>query len=155
MSLLRKWTVYLSLNLYVISLACMVVFYFLKIFYQFFLLLLTFSRGMRYENVSVLIEAIEELITKMLYCWVDKEGTICRQNGVFRINCIDCLDRTNVVQVCPSVYLGVFSMAQVSNYSKPSITDRGAFLRDSITFEMLVIGIAFSKETLRFSNKIF
>ncbi|XP_050735136.1 phosphatidylinositide phosphatase SAC2-like isoform X2 [Eriocheir sinensis] len=57
-----------------------------------------YCRGMRYENVSVLTEAIEELITKMLYCWVDKEGTICRQNGVFRINCIDCLDRTNVVQ---------------------------------------------------------
>lgn len=57
------------------------------------------SRGMRYENVSLLLEGIEELITKMLYCWVDKEGTICRQNGVFRINCIDCLDRTNVVQV--------------------------------------------------------
>ncbi|MPC27997.1 Phosphatidylinositide phosphatase SAC2 [Portunus trituberculatus] len=56
------------------------------------------DRGMRYENVSVLLEGIEELITKMLYCWVDKEGTICRQNGVFRINCIDCLDRTNVVQ---------------------------------------------------------
>ncbi|KAG0711962.1 Phosphatidylinositide phosphatase SAC2 [Chionoecetes opilio] len=57
-----------------------------------------YCRGMRYENVSVLIEGIEEQITKMLYCWVDKEGTICRQNGVFRINCIDCLDRTNVVQ---------------------------------------------------------
>lgn len=57
-----------------------------------------YCRGMRYENVSVLLEGIEELITKMLYCWVDKEGTICRQNGVFRINCIDCLDRTNVVQ---------------------------------------------------------
>ena len=23
---------------------------------------------------------------------------ICEQNGVFRINCVDCLDRTNVVQ---------------------------------------------------------
>lgn len=23
---------------------------------------------------------------------------ICEQNGVFRVNCIDCLDRTNVVQ---------------------------------------------------------
>lgn len=54
---------------------------------------------MRYENVSVLIEGIEDCISKMLYCWVDKEGTICRQNGVFRVNCIDCLDRTNVVQV--------------------------------------------------------
>ncbi|KAK7073587.1 Phosphatidylinositide phosphatase SAC2, partial [Halocaridina rubra] len=57
-----------------------------------------YCRGMRYENVSVLIEGLEDIITKMLYCWVDKEGTICRQNGIVRVNCIDCLDRTNVVQ---------------------------------------------------------
>lgn len=64
--------------------------------------------------MSVLTEAIEELITKMLYCWVDKEGTICRQNGVFRINCIDCLDRTNVVQVC--LVISCFFVARVSIY---------------------------------------
>lgn len=54
---------------------------------------------MRYENVAVLVEGIEDIINAMLYCWVDKEGVICRQNGIFRVNCIDCLDRTNVVQV--------------------------------------------------------
>ncbi|XP_064095163.1 phosphatidylinositol-3-phosphatase SAC1-like [Macrobrachium nipponense] len=57
-----------------------------------------YCRGMRYEHVSFLIEGLEDIISKMLYCWVDKEGTICRQNGIFRVNCIDCLDRTNVVQ---------------------------------------------------------
>ncbi|KAL7647035.1 UNVERIFIED_CONTAM: hypothetical protein RMT77_002292 [Armadillidium vulgare] len=57
-----------------------------------------YCRGMRYENVAVLIEGIEDVINSMLYCWVDKEGVICRQNGIFRVNCIDCLDRTNVVQ---------------------------------------------------------
>lgn len=29
---------------------------------------------------------------------VDRKGIICEQKGVFRINCVDCLDRTNVVQ---------------------------------------------------------
>ena len=29
---------------------------------------------------------------------VDKKGMICDQLGAFRVNCIDCLDRTNVVQ---------------------------------------------------------
>ncbi len=29
---------------------------------------------------------------------VDQKGMICDQQGVFRINCIDCLDRTNIVQ---------------------------------------------------------
>nr|XP_027213923.1 phosphatidylinositide phosphatase SAC2-like [Penaeus vannamei] len=69
-----------------------------------------YCRGMRYENVSVLIEGIEDCISKMLYCWVDKEGTICRQSGVFRVNCIDCLDRTNVVQtaIAKSVLEGQF-----------------------------------------------
>ena len=34
----------------------------------------------------------------MRYCWLDRHGVVCQQQGVFRINCIDCLDRTNVVQ---------------------------------------------------------
>ena len=33
-----------------------------------------------------------------IYCRVDCEGMICEQKGIFRINCVDCLDRTNVVQ---------------------------------------------------------
>ena len=33
-----------------------------------------------------------------ILCRVDKKGMICDQLGVFRVNCIDCLDRTNVVQ---------------------------------------------------------
>lgn len=67
--------------------------YFLKIF----------SRGMHFENVSVLIASIVDIIKDMSYCWKDSEGIICSQKGVFRVNCIDCLDRTNVVQVC-SIY---------------------------------------------------
>ena len=40
-------------------------------------------------------------VTKHLflrYCWMDKHGVVCHQQGVFRVNCMDCLDRTNVVQ---------------------------------------------------------
>lgn len=58
-----------------------------------------YSRGMHFENVSVLINSLMEIIAEMGYCWRDPQGYICRQNGVFRVNCIDCLDRTNVVQV--------------------------------------------------------
>lgn len=29
---------------------------------------------------------------------MDQAGVICKQEGIFRINCMDCLDRTNVVQ---------------------------------------------------------
>ncbi|XP_033324961.1 phosphatidylinositide phosphatase spermathreecae isoform X2 [Megalopta genalis] len=57
-----------------------------------------YCRGMHFENVSILINALATVLTDMGYCWHDKQGTICMQKGVFRVNCIDCLDRTNVVQ---------------------------------------------------------
>lgn len=56
------------------------------------------SRGMRFENVSALIEALGPEIVKMGFHWRDAKGPICNQNAVFRVNCMDCLDRTNVVQ---------------------------------------------------------
>ncbi|XP_073970168.1 phosphatidylinositide phosphatase spermathreecae isoform X3 [Rhodnius prolixus] len=55
-------------------------------------------RGLRFENVSLLISNLEEVIQEIGFCWKDKEGVICKQKGAFRVNCIDCLDRTNVVQ---------------------------------------------------------
>ncbi|CAG9818977.1 unnamed protein product [Phaedon cochleariae] len=57
-----------------------------------------YCKGMHFENVSILINAISDIIKDMNYCWRDNQGHICSQNGVFRLNCIDCLDRTNVVQ---------------------------------------------------------
>lgn len=57
-----------------------------------------YCRGMRFENVSVLVESILEVIKEVRYCWTDAKGIICDQRGVFRVNCMDCLDRTNVVQ---------------------------------------------------------
>ncbi|XP_040570246.1 phosphatidylinositide phosphatase SAC2 [Lepeophtheirus salmonis] len=57
-----------------------------------------YCRGMHFENVDVLVRSIELSIRSMRYCWFDSEGMVCGQLGVFRINCIDCLDRTNVVQ---------------------------------------------------------
>lgn len=57
---------------------------------------------MHFENVSILINSIADIIRDMNYCWRDKQGHICSQTGVFRVNCIDCLDRTNVVQVLKS-----------------------------------------------------
>ncbi|XP_076265258.1 phosphatidylinositide phosphatase spermathreecae isoform X3 [Rhynchophorus ferrugineus] len=57
-----------------------------------------YCKGMHFENVSILIGALEDILKDMNYCWRDKQGHICSQNGVFRVNCMDCLDRTNVVQ---------------------------------------------------------
>lgn len=57
-----------------------------------------FSRGMRFENVSSLIEALAPEAGSMGFHWRDSNGSICNQKSVFRVNCMDCLDRTNVVQ---------------------------------------------------------
>ncbi|KAM9847820.1 phosphatidylinositide phosphatase SAC2 [Aulostomus maculatus] len=55
-------------------------------------------RGMKFENVQILTDAISDIITDMKWGWVDQAGVICKQEGIFRVNCMDCLDRTNVVQ---------------------------------------------------------
>lgn len=55
-------------------------------------------RGMKFENVQTLTDAIHDIILDMKWCWVDPAGVICKQEGIFRVNCMDCLDRTNVVQ---------------------------------------------------------
>lgn len=51
-------------------------------------------KGMHYENVMKLIIDIQDLINQLGY--FSTEGD--RQKGVIRSNCIDCLDRTNVIQ---------------------------------------------------------
>lgn len=57
---------------------------------------------MKFENVTILIDNIKDIIKDMRYCWIDRDGMICEQRGVFRINCIDCLDRTNLVMTAIS-----------------------------------------------------
>ncbi|CAO3628830.1 unnamed protein product [Cunninghamella blakesleeana] len=57
------------------------------------------TKGMRYENISKLCDSLRDDMAKMAYFWEDDNDTVfCRQTGVFRTNCMDCLDRTNVVQ---------------------------------------------------------
>ncbi|KAI9594928.1 SacI homology domain-containing protein [Syncephalis fuscata] len=56
-------------------------------------------RGMRYENISKLIELMETDLSHIKYFWsVKSENVFCQQAGTIRTNCMDCLDRTNVVQ---------------------------------------------------------
>ncbi|QRV85813.1 phosphatidylinositide phosphatase SAC2 [Ceratobasidium sp. AG-Ba] len=55
-------------------------------------------RGMKYENISKLVTQLERTFESQGYFWVLDGQPVARQRGVFRTNCIDCLDRTNVVQ---------------------------------------------------------
>ena len=55
-------------------------------------------RGMKFENVKTLIEALESKMDAYGET-VEMQGKIQQwQSGVLRTNCMDCLDRTNVVQ---------------------------------------------------------
>ena len=55
-------------------------------------------RGMKFGNISILIDNIQELIKEQLFYWKDSNGMICKQTSAFRVNCVDCLDRTNLIQ---------------------------------------------------------
>ncbi|CAG9137152.1 unnamed protein product [Plutella xylostella] len=55
-------------------------------------------RGMRYDRLRVLTDRIHHEQTEFGY-FLSRGGTVLlRQSGVFRTNCVDCLDRTNVLQ---------------------------------------------------------
>jgi hypothetical protein len=63
-------------------------------------------KKMKWENLSKLLDIVDEYINRQSYFqatvqdakpWHTSVVTM-RQNGVLRTNCIDCLDRTNVVQ---------------------------------------------------------
>ncbi|KNC81373.1 hypothetical protein SARC_06298, partial [Sphaeroforma arctica JP610] len=57
------------------------------------------TRGSKYENLSRLLNAIHEPIVTSSYFYRPGPGAtpVNRQSGVFRTNCLDCLDRTNAV----------------------------------------------------------
>lgn len=54
-------------------------------------------RGMKFENVSLLMDTLDERLDA--FGETVEDGGIVHQiqSGVLRINCMDCLDRTNVV----------------------------------------------------------
>ncbi|GAA5900530.1 uncharacterized protein JCM6883_002873 [Sporobolomyces salmoneus] len=56
------------------------------------------TKGMHYENISKLIDLIRDDLEELRTFWSTPEETYSLQTGVTRINCIDSLDRTNVVQ---------------------------------------------------------
>ncbi|ODN03932.1 Phosphatidylinositide phosphatase SAC2, partial [Orchesella cincta] len=56
------------------------------------------ARGLKFDNVKLLTERLSDITRNMAYCWVDSYGIVMKQNGTYRVNCVDCLDRTNVVQ---------------------------------------------------------
>jgi hypothetical protein len=55
-------------------------------------------RGMKFENVSILMDTLGSTLDAF-GTTVEKDSKLVeRQTGILRTNCMDCLDRTNVVQ---------------------------------------------------------
>ncbi|KAM4630283.1 phosphatidylinositol-3-phosphatase SAC1-A isoform 1-T1 [Polymixia lowei] len=54
---------------------------------------------MRWDRLQILVDTVAEAQDEYSYFMVNTEGkTLLQQNGTFRSNCMDCLDRTNVIQ---------------------------------------------------------
>ena len=56
-----------------------------------------YCRG-REDNLKILKEHINKHLKDFRYFYLENGTVHSQQNGTFRINCIDCLDRTNRVQ---------------------------------------------------------
>jgi hypothetical protein len=55
-------------------------------------------RGMKFENVSILTDTLGPVLDGFSHSIEIKSKVTAKQSGVLRTNCMDCLDRTNVVQ---------------------------------------------------------
>merc|ERR1719414_627140 len=54
---------------------------------------------MRWDRLSILMDRVAGVQEQQGFFLQEREGSfLMRQTGLFRTNCIDCLDRTNVVQ---------------------------------------------------------
>ncbi|KAJ4991884.1 hypothetical protein SVAN01_02734 [Stagonosporopsis vannaccii] len=55
-------------------------------------------RGMHFENVSKLMDALDPFLQSTSWTEISHDSIAHKQSGILRTNCMDCLDRTNVVQ---------------------------------------------------------
>ena len=53
---------------------------------------------MKFENVSLLIDTLENTLQSYGYSVESSNAVMQHQNGILRTSCMDCLDRTNVMQ---------------------------------------------------------
>ncbi|KAK4545326.1 hypothetical protein LTR36_003506 [Oleoguttula mirabilis] len=58
----------------------------------------TACKGMKFENVSILMDTLESQLKSFGWTVKQDDRDVRQQTGVLRTNCMDCLDRTNVVQ---------------------------------------------------------
>ncbi|KIV87043.1 hypothetical protein PV11_02614 [Exophiala sideris] len=80
-------------------------------------------RGMKFENVSRLVDKLGSTIENFDETTISSGGTETRQSGVIRTNCMDCLDRTNVAQSAFGQYMLQRDLAK-EGYEIDLLTDQ-------------------------------
>lgn len=69
---------------------------------------------MRWYNLNILMDKLREDLDSYSYFFKDSQGEVTStQSGVVRTNCIDCLDRTNVVQGLIARYVLTHQLRQM------------------------------------------
>ncbi|GAA5862472.1 hypothetical protein JCM3774_002529 [Rhodotorula dairenensis] len=89
-------------------------------------------KGLRFDRVGVLIDKLHEDLERQGYFYHDVSASAQpqrKQSSVVRTNCMDCLDRTNVVQSALGKWVLNNQLRQVGVLSvKESIDEHAAFL---------------------------
>ena len=76
-------------------------------------------KGMKYENIKKLIDSLELFLNRAGYYWSGTDGLLISQKAVVRTNCMDCLDRTNVVQCAIARYMMNIQLLKLGLHSYP------------------------------------
>ncbi|PWA26306.1 hypothetical protein CCH79_00018798 [Gambusia affinis] len=87
---------------------------------------------MRWHRLQILLDSVSEIQDEFGYFLVDAEGTVLmNQEGTFRSNCMDCLDRTNVIQSL------LARCALQSQLQKMGLLHLGQKIEDQTDFEKI------------------
>ncbi|KAL1412508.1 hypothetical protein Q8F55_000254 [Vanrija albida] len=77
--------------------------------------------GMKWENISELVNSLD--FDSIGYLWALQGEAVQEQRGAFRTNCIDCLDRTNVVQSAIARRVLTHMMTQMGIVLDPAVVN--------------------------------
>ncbi|XP_032414240.1 phosphatidylinositol-3-phosphatase SAC1-B isoform X1 [Xiphophorus hellerii] len=87
---------------------------------------------MRWHRLQILLDSVSEIQDEFGYFLVDAEGKVLmNQEGTFRSNCMDCLDRTNVIQSL------LARRALQSQLQKMGLLHLGQKIEDQTNFEKI------------------
>ena len=89
----------------------------------------------KWDRLSILINRLANDMDSFGYFLATRHGAPLTQRGIFRTNCIDCLDRTNVVQSLLAKRMLHIQLLRLADFTRE--TNRSNLTRNFTTcFEM-------------------